>query len=315
MPKTSPLTSVSATRSVLEAHGLATKKSLGQHFLINDGVVERICRLAEISSNDLVIEVGPGIGTLTVPLLRSARAVVSVERDKDLIPVLQETCSEYRDRFCLIHKDALELGLEDIQEAFGALGACEGAGWESRTMKMAANLPYAVAATLVLSFFERFSFLESATVMVQKEVADRMAAKPGTKDYGAYTLKLSLFAEVRDRFTVGAGNFFPPPRVDSAVVRLDRATPSYEDGSLVGPDVIEATALMADAAFAHRRKTIANSCKTFFSAQGEAFGKAAGLLGQIFEDAGIDPGVRGESLSRAEFVALGGSYTNILSRA
>ena len=200
--------------------------------------------------------------------------------------------------------------------------------------KLVANLPYAVAATVVLDYFESFLFLDSATIMVQKEVADRMAAAVGTKNYGAYTVKLGLHAEPAGRFPVGPGNFFPPPRVDSAVIRLNRRVPLMADGAPATPEVIAAAALIADAAFANRRKTIANSCKTYFSGRGSlllgASGSSAGLravdgalsggvggafvldgadivdhLPAIFDAAAIDPRRRGETLTQQEFLALG----------
>ena len=200
--------------------------------------------------------------------------------------------------------------------------------------KLVANLPYAVAATVVLDYFENFPFLDSATVMVQKEVADRMAAAVGTKNYGAYTVKLGLHAEPAGRFPLGPGNFFPPPRVDSAVIRLNRRVPLMADGAPATPEVIAAAALVADAAFANRRKTIANSCKTYFSGRGSlllgASGSSAGLravdgalsggvggafvldgadivdhLPAIFDAAAIDPRRRGETLTQQEFLALG----------
>jgi ribosomal RNA small subunit methyltransferase A len=197
----SSLASVSATRAVLEAHGLATKKSLGQNFLVNDDVIRRICELSGVGPVDDVVEVGPGIGTLTVALLARARRVVSIERDPDLPAVLAETCAPWADRFTLISNDALAVQPDDLPFAPTAF---------------IANLPYAVAATLVLDYFERFDSIQRATVMVQAEVADRMMAQPGTKNYGAYTVKLALFARPASRFKVAPGNFFPPPHVDSA---------------------------------------------------------------------------------------------------
>ena len=199
---------------------------------------------------------------------------------------------------------------------------------------LVAHLPYAVAAPVVLDYFESFLFLDSATIMVQKEVADRMAAAVGTKNYGAYTVKLGLHAEPAGRFPVGPGNFFPPPRVDSAVIRLNRRVPFMADGAPATPEVIAAAALIADAAFANRRKTIANSCKTYFSGRGSlllgASGSSAGLravdgalsggvggafvldgadivdhLPAIFDAAAIDPRRRGETLTQQEFLALG----------
>ena len=276
----SPLATVAATRSVLERHGLFTKKSLGQHFLVNDGVVGRICDLAEVERGDRILEVGPGIGTLTCALLARGAQVAAVERDARLLPVLDETCAAWSDRLTTLHADALDVRPGDLP---------------FEPAKLVANLPYAVAATLVLDYFEHFDTLGQATVMVQAEVADRMQAHPGTKDYGAYTVKLGLLAQPTGSFKVSPGNFFPPPHVNATVIRLDRAA------SAVPHDVREAAARMADAAFANRRKTLANSCKAHFAGQPDV----VAVLPAIFEEAGIDPSVRGEVLSADQFVALG----------
>lgn len=305
MPKLSPLASPSATRAVLEAHGLATKKALGQNFLVNDAILEKIVALSQVDERDFVLEVGPGIGTLTIALLKHAGCVVSVERDKDLPAVLGETLGPWADRFALIGKDALDLTAADLADAAERLGVPADETPHAMPNKFIANLPYAVAATLVLDYFDRFAGIESATVMVQAEVADRMAAKVGTKNYGAYTVKLSLFAEPAGRFSVSPGNFFPPPRVDSSVLRLDRATPVDADGLPLDAEAVRATCTMADAAFANRRKTIANSCKTYFAGRGEGGARIAAALPELFEHAGIDPRCRGESLARDEFVRLG----------
>ena len=299
MPHVSPLASPSATRAVLERHGLATKKALGQNFLVNDAVIAKICELSEVSRDDTVLEVGPGIGTLTVALLARAGRVLSVERDSDLPAVLAETCGAF-DNFVLLSKDALALSRADLDEAFGPSGA-QGAA----PSKFIANLPYAVAATLVLDFFQRFESLQSATVMVQSEVADRMAAALGTKDYGAYTVKLNLLAKPAGRFQVGARNFFPPPRVTSAVIRLDRRS----DLGISSEEAAVAS-LMADAAFAARRKTIANSMKTFFAGRADAQG-AVQEIPAVLEAAGIDPRRRGESLTLQEFIALGRAFSQV----
>ena len=366
----SPLSTPSATRAVLEAHGIGTKYTLGQNFLVNDDVLKKIIALAEVDEADRVLEVGPGIGTLTIALLKHAASVVAIERDPDLPAVLADTLHPWREKFALIEKDALDVTGDDIVAAMAEIGADTGcldrassaanetAQWavsqsedclsESRyrvavpqeelqpslPSKLVANLPYAVAATVVLDYFESFLFLGSATIMVQKEVADRMAAAVGTKNYGAYTVKLGLHAEPAGRFPVGPGNFFPPPRVDSAVIRLNRRVPLMADGAPATPEVIAAAALIADAAFANRRKTIANSCKTYFSGRGSlllgASGSSAGLravdgalsggvggafvldgadivdhLPAIFDAAAIDPRRRGETLTQQEFLALG----------
>jgi len=199
---TSPLASPSATIAVLERHGLYTKKSLGQHFLIDDNTVRRTLELARLDGTETVLEVGPGIGTLTVALCDVASAVVAVERDDALLSALAETTAACPS-FALVHADALAVSADDLSRPFGAPDA------------LVANLPYQVAATVVLRFFERLPSLRQATVMVQAEVADRMAAVPGTKAYGGYTVKLRLLAKPAGRFAVAPGCFLPPPRVDS----------------------------------------------------------------------------------------------------
>lgn len=300
----SPLASVSATRAVLESHGLATKHALGQNFLINDDILKKIVALAELEQGDFVLEVGPGIGTLSIALLKNASRLVSVERDTDLPAVLSETLAQWSDQFYLVSKDALDLAEEDLQQAALALRAEEG----QLPNKFVANLPYAVAATLVLDFFERFGHIDSATVMVQKEVADRMSASPGNKNYGAYTVKLGMYAEPAGRFAVGPGNFFPPPHVDSAVLRLNRRRPLDDAGESLNAETIRACCIMADAAFASRRKTLANSCKTYFTGRGDSGKATAEKLPAIFESVGIDPKRRGETLEQAEFIRLGKAY-------
>lgn len=327
MGSLSPLASPSATRAVLEEHGLSTKYSLGQNFLVNDAILQKIIELADVQPTDRVLEVGPGIGTLTIALLKHAAHVTAVERDPDLPPVLADTLAPWADRFTLIQKDALDLTVDDlgISNGLESSGAQQAAAAQSSAAsapavptKLVANLPYAVAATVVLDYFERFPSLESATVMVQKEVADRMAAQPGTKNYGGYTVKLRLFAEPAGRFPVGPNNFFPPPRVESAVIRLNRRAVETADGRPVTPELLRAACTMADAAFASRRKTLANSCKTYFAGRGSAHAPAStsgssdavgrtvvDALPQLFAHANIDPKRRGETLTLQEFLTLG----------
>ena len=278
---------------MLEAHGLTAKYSLGQNFLVNDAILQKIVALAEVAPDDAVLEVGPGIGTLTMALLQHAGRVVSVERDADLPAVLAETLAPWADRFALVQKDALDLATADLSDALARLGAPETAPG-----KLVANLPYAVAATVVLDYFEQFPSLESATVMVQKEVADRMAAVPGTKNYGAYTVKLRLYAEPAGRFGVGPGNFFPPPRVESAVLRLNRRPLCGAGGEPLAASTLKA-------AFANRRKTLSNSCKTYFGSRGAKGARIAAALPQLFEQAAVDPRIRGEALALEDFVRLG----------
>lgn len=292
MGSLSTLASLAATREVLADHGLTAKYSLGQNFLVNDAIVQKIVALAELDGADRVLEIGPGIGTLTMALLKGAAHVTSIERDADLPAVLEETLAPWWDKFTLIQKDALDLQLSDLNT-------------QAMPTKLVANLPYAVAATAVLDYFQRIDSLQSATVMVQKEVADRMAAEPGTKNYGAYTVKLRLYAQPAGRFPVSPNNFFPPPRVDSAVIRLNRRPVTDASGAPLDANVVRAACTMADAAFASRRKTLSNSCKTYFAGRGAQGGAVAQHLPELFERASIDPKRRGETLSLAEFVQLG----------
>lgn len=320
MAKLSKYASVSETRKVLERHGLATKHALGQNFLVNDDILKKIVGLAALDGTDDVLEIGPGIGTLTVALLQHARSVISIEFDPDLPAVLAGTTAPWADSFALIENDALNVSAADVEGAFARVHAGAGAGVVDSTQaeqmssarsfpnKLVANLPYAVAATVVLDYFQRFDALESMTVMVQREVADRMMAQPGVKDYGAFTVKLSLYAQPAGRFPVGPGNFFPPPRVDSAVIRLDRCNCYDDQGNPLTAEEVRAACLMADAAFATRRKTLSNSCKTFFSSKGEQGKRVVTQLPALFERAGIDVRRRGETLTQAEFIALARAY-------
>ena len=278
----SPYSTPSATREVLERHGLYTKYGLGQNFLVNDDVIRKILELADVDPEDRILEVGPGIGTLTAALLQRAGHVTAIEKDYDLPNVLNDTLAPWNDRFSLLNMDALDVQAADL----------EGVAPQAKALpnKLVSNLPYAVAATVVLDYLQRFDFLESATVMVQKEVADRMMASPGSKTYGAYTVKLGLFAQPAGRFAVAPGNFFPPPHVESAVLRLNRSAARDANGAELSAEELAATCTMADAAFATRRKTLANSCKTHFAANAEVRDR----LPQLFEAAGVDPHRRGE---------------------
>lgn len=296
MPRLSYLASPRDTASVLKRHGFTLKKSFGQNFLINDSIIQKIAALAKVREGESILEVGPGIGTLTAGLLASGCSVVAIERDPSLYEVLDDTLAAWKGNFGLIKRDALRVDARDISSACEAIGV----GLPS---KFVANLPYAVAATIILDFLKSFAFLESATVMVQKEVAERISAKPGTKNYGAYTVKLSMFAEVAGSFQVSPGNFMPPPHVDSSVIRLNRCIVADENGDEISADAVNAACSMADAAFYQRRKTILNSCKQFFSSRGEQVDVPA-----ILESAGIDPARRGETLSRQEFLNLGSPY-------
>lgn len=271
------------TRAVLERHGLLLKHRLGQNFLVSDAVIGRILSLSELGADDVVYEVGPGIGTLTTAMLPRVRTVVAVEADRTLPPVLAETCARDGERLVLVEGDALRVTPEELVAAAGAVPT-----------KLVSNLPYQVAATVVLGTFERMDSVLRAVVMVQAEVADRIAASPGTKAYGAYTAKLALYGKVTGRFEVGPHNFMPPPHVDSAVVRIDR-------DPVPCADVARASEVI-DAAFAQRRKTIRNS----MAARG--FDKV--VLDFAFAATGIDPRARAETLAPADFVRLAEEIAN-----
>ena len=298
--QTSWLANQRATKETLERFGLATKYRLGQNFLVQDHVIEKIVQLAEVQPTDVIVEVGPGLGTLTVALLDRARAVCSLEADSELEQVLAVTCKEpHPDSFALVMGDALAITPQKLADAYSALPAVAHDAATSAPMptKFVSNLPYQVAATLILKFFQELPSLERAVVMVQAEVADRIAAKPSTKAYGAYTAKLSLFTQVTGRFEVGPGNFMPPPRVNSAVVRLDRTQARNPVTSkLLSEEELLHTMSVIDAAFAQRRKTIRNS----MSASG--FDKEK--LDQAFLATGIAPTVRAEVLTSQDFICL-----------
>jgi 16S rRNA (adenine1518-N6/adenine1519-N6)-dimethyltransferase len=282
---TSPLASSTATREMLEAFGLATKHRLGQNFLIDNHVIERIMDLAELTGEERVLEVGPGIGTLTLALVQEAAHVTSIEMDSELEQVLSAHAMDH-DNFSFIMGDALATSPEMIAEASGGAPTV-----------LVANLPYNVAATIILQFFQTMPSLERAVVMVQKEVADRIAAKPGTKAYGAYTVKLSLYGDVTGRFEVPPRCFMPAPHVDSAVVRIDRAQTPVEEGAASAEDVVR----VVDAAFAQRRKTIRNSMGS------NGFEKVA--LDRAFELCGVAPTARAETLTTSTFIELAGALS------
>ena len=298
--QTSWLANQRATKETLERFGLATKYRLGQNFLVQDHVIEKIVQLAEVQPTDVIVEVGPGLGTLTVALLDNARAVCSLEADSELEQVLAVTCKEpHPDSFALVMGDALAITPQKLADAYSALPAVAQSAIPVAPMptKFVSNLPYQVAATLILKFFQELSSLERAVVMVQAEVADRIAAKPSTKAYGAYTAKLSLFAQVTGRFEVGPGNFMPPPRVNSAVVRLDRTQARNPVTSkLLSEEELLHTMSVIDAAFAQRRKTIRNSMS--------ASGFDKDKLDQAFLATGIAPTARAEVLTSQDFICL-----------
>ena len=316
------LTSPKDVSVMLKAKGITLSHSLGQNFLVNHSIIERILRLAEVSCADNILEVGPGIGALTVPLLESGAKVTSIEKDSRLKTLLLQNTEFAKDRFTLIEGDALDFvscrhsmktscGSASEKMAFDMEDAChctahnidESKSCEfgiERCDKLVANLPYNIAATLVLDCFQQISSLKSATVMVQKEVAQRMRAEVGSKNYGAYTVKLRLLAEVQGSFFVGRNNFLPAPRVDSAVIRLNRNDRNLPE------DVLRCACIAADASFYNRRKTILNSCKAYFSA-------SSNNTQNWLESCDVDPKVRGEKLDVEDFINLGRNINMLIN--
>lgn len=298
----SPLANPTATREMLERFGLATKHRLGQNFLVDDHVIAHILELARLGQDSHVVEVGPGIGTLTLGMLPHAGSVVSIEADNTLEPVLADLAHEFG-TFSYVMGDALKVSWDDVCTAATCGDAethdAEACAAEARVEPniLVANLPYNVAATIILKYLAEHPSLAAAVVMVQAEVADRICAAPGSKAYGAYTAKLNLYGRVTGRFEVPPTCFMPAPHVNSAVVRIDRAcVASPETAETLSPEQLAATAAVTDAAFAQRRKTIRNS----MAARG--FAKAA--LDEAFSATGISPTARAETLACEDFVRL-----------
>ena len=298
------LTNPKVVSEMLDDAGITLSHGLGQNFLVNQSIIDKILKLAEANSSDTILEVGPGIGALTVPLLETGAKVIAIEKDSRLKDLLLENTSFAGENFSLIEGDALLLTNFvkkrknvpdlDLQRALHPPLNPADAG------KFVANLPYNVAATLVLDYFQNFDNIKSATVMVQKEVAARMMAQSNSKTYGAYTVKLSLYASVAGYFSVGRNNFMPAPHVDSTVIRLNRNA---------NDDKLKRTAcMMADAAFFNRRKTILNSMSAYFSSRNDVDKDA---IRATLADSKIDEKTRGETLSKNDFITLAKSFDNL----
>lgn len=290
----SSLANPRATRGVLQEFGLSAKHALGQNFLVDDNVIGNILHLAHLDDPQpdeelpTLLEIGPGIGTLTIALLERAK-LIAVERDRDLLDVLAQTTADLSHRLVLIEKDALKLTRDEVERAATALDA-------PLPHQLVSNLPYGIAATVVLDWLERFEFLEAMTVMVQSEVADRMCAEVGTKNYGAYTVKLRLRAHVTDRFQVPPGCFMPAPHVESAVIRIER----NEDAP--APELLEVASALADAAFAQRRKTIRNSMSSRYPKD---------VVDRLLAECDIAPTVRGETLAPDVYLQMAHAFLGL----
>ncbi len=271
------------TIQVLQKYQFRFQKKYGQNFLIDTGVLDRIMAAAEITGEDCVLEIGPGIGTMTQYLAERAREVVAVEIDKNLIPILEETLAGYSN-VTLINEDILKVDVNRLAEEKNG----------GRPVKVVANLPYYITTPIIMGLFEQHVPLKSITIMVQREVAERMQAGPGTKDYGALSLAVQYYAKPEVVAKVPPNCFMPRPTVGSAVIRLTRY-----DKPPVRVENEEKMFALIRAAFNQRRKTLVN-----------ALGNATGLgvtkesVAEALEQMHLAPTIRGEALTLEQFAVL-----------
>ena len=281
--KTPYLGNPQKTIEVIQKYEFAFQKKFGQNFLIDTHVLDKIISAAEITKDDLVVEIGPGIGTMTQYLACAAREVVAIEIDKMLIPILQDTLSAY-DNVTIINEDVLKVDLNKLAEEKNG----------GRPVKVVANLPYYITTPIIMELFENHVPLHSITIMVQKEVADRMRMGPGTKDYGALSLAVQYYAQTYLVANVPPNCFMPRPNVGSAVIRLT----VHEKPPVIVKDENLMFRLIR-ASFNQRRKTLANglnnSPELHYSKE---------QIAEAIEKLGASPSIRGEALTLEQFASL-----------
>ena len=279
------------TIAVLQKYHFNFQKKFGQNFLIDTTVLDRIISSAEITKEDCVLEIGPGIGTMTQYLACAAREVVAVEIDKVLIPILEGDTLKAFDNVTVINEDILKVDINKLVEEKNG----------GRPIKVVANLPYYITTLIIMGLFESHVPIESITIMVQKEVADRMKTGPGSKDYGALSLAVQYYADPQIVANVPPNCFMPRPKVGSAVIRLER----YEKP----PVEVKDEKLMfriIRASFNQRRKTLVNGLK---NSQEIPFSKEQ--IEQALGMCGLSLSVRGEALTLAQFAQLANAFTEI----
>ncbi len=281
--KTPYLGNPQKTIEVIQKYEFAFQKKFGQNFLIDTHVLDKIISAAEITKDDLVVEIGPGIGTMTQYLACAAREVVAIEIDKMLIPILQDTLSAY-DNVTIINEDVLKVDLNKLAEEKNG----------GRPVKVVANLPYYITTPIIMGLFENHVPLHSITIMVQKEVADRMRMGPGTKDYGALSLAVQYYAEPYLVANVPQNCFMPRPKIGSAVIKLtvhEKPPVTVRDEKLMFK--------LIRASFNQRRKTLANglnnSPELHYSKE---------QIAEAIERLEVSPSVRGEALTLEQFAKL-----------
>lgn len=273
------LTDIGTVKQIMEENGISFQKRFGQNFLINEAIPRKI---AEAGAGKNVLEIGPGIGTLTRELAVRAEKVVSVEIDTALIPVLEKTLADLPNT-AVVNEDVMMLDLPSfVAEHFG-----------DEAVHVCANLPYYITTPILMRLFEGGVRFASVTVMIQREVADRICAAPGSADYGAITAAIAYYGKAEKLFRVSPGSFMPAPKVESAVIRI---TP-HEDMPVKTDDPALLFRVIK-AAFAQRRKTLLNALCAEFPQLGKE------RAGDIISSCGFDPRIRGERLSVADFAAI-----------
>lgn len=265
------------TQELVKKYNFKFSKSLGQNFLVDDSVLDDIVNGAKVNDEDFVIEIGPGVGTLTAQLLMKAKKVTSIELDNDLIPILQQELGEH-ENFSLVHKDALKV---DFNELIG----------DEKSVKLVANLPYYVTTPIIVKLLKEGYNFKSLTIMIQKEVAERINAEPNTKEYGALSVLVQYYCDTKILRKVPPTCFIPRPKVESIVIRLDKL-----DEPRVKAKSIALMFELVRAGFNMRRKTLWNAAKSL-KVNVDALEKA-------FEKSGIDPKRRAETLTLEEFALL-----------
>ncbi len=274
------------TVEVLNKYQFVFQKKYGQNFLIDTHVLDKIIQAAGIGSEDLVVEIGPGIGTMTQYLASSARQVIAIEIDRKLIPILEDTLHNY-ENVMIINQDVLKTDLNRLVQEYN----------QGRPIKIVANLPYYITTPIIMNLFEKHVPAESVTVMVQKEVADRMQSGPGSKDYGALSLAVQYYAKPYIVANVPPNCFMPRPKVGSAVIRLkkyERPPVQVEDEGLLFAII--------RASFNQRRKTLQNGIS-----HAAELGITREMVVQALARMGLSPSVRGETMTLAQFA----EFTNL----
>ncbi|MBO5473243.1 MAG: 16S rRNA (adenine(1518)-N(6)/adenine(1519)-N(6))-dimethyltransferase RsmA [Lachnospiraceae bacterium] len=279
------LGNVKNTAEIIQKYQFRFQKKFGQNFLVDGNILDKIIASAQLTKEDCVLEIGPGIGTMTQYLAEEAREVVAVEIDKNLIPILQDTLSAY-DNVTIINEDILKVDINRIAREHNG----------GRPVKVVANLPYYITTPIIMALFESRVPLQSITVMVQKEMADRMQVGPGTKDYGALSLAVQYYAEPEVITRVPASCFMPRPKVDSTVIRLTR----YEKPPVEAADEKYLFAVIR-ASFNQRRKTLANGL-----ANAGNLGVDRSVVEETLAEMGLSSMVRGETLTLEQFAELSG---------